>query len=304
VNWKPDMIWFDNHQVYGSANYYVQKLFMNHQGDQLIKTQLSGVQKNQGQAIQEQITPPITGKLSVAGNKVEAKFYEIKLINNDTGEEKNYADIFTNLKSSLVELSKTDWVNYTLSLKVKKVSGEKGFIVYFGEKDEDNRLLWEIGGWQNQDSMVSANINRRSSCLTQSQFNVEMDREYKLDLQVCERHIRTFIDGELINDTIDMLPVIEELYYSASIESSTGNIIIKVVNVQEIAVKSQLILDGIEVETLNGTIFEMAGYKPEDENSFETPQLVVPKQRDINFNVKDFFYEFPKQSITIFRLLS
>ena len=25
INWQPDMIWFDNHRVYGSANYYVQK---------------------------------------------------------------------------------------------------------------------------------------------------------------------------------------------------------------------------------------------------------------------------------------
>ena len=31
VNWRPDMIWFDNHQVYGSVNYYVQSMFMRHQ---------------------------------------------------------------------------------------------------------------------------------------------------------------------------------------------------------------------------------------------------------------------------------
>ena len=30
--WRPDMIWFDNHQVYGSVNYYVQSMFMRHQG--------------------------------------------------------------------------------------------------------------------------------------------------------------------------------------------------------------------------------------------------------------------------------
>lgn len=28
VNWKPDMLWFDNHRIYGSPDYYVQKLFM------------------------------------------------------------------------------------------------------------------------------------------------------------------------------------------------------------------------------------------------------------------------------------
>lgn len=43
INWKPDMIWFDNHQAYGTANYYVQKLFMNHQGDDRIELEMTGI---------------------------------------------------------------------------------------------------------------------------------------------------------------------------------------------------------------------------------------------------------------------
>ena len=35
--WKPDMIWFDNLNVYGSANYYVQKLFSLNPGTDLLK---------------------------------------------------------------------------------------------------------------------------------------------------------------------------------------------------------------------------------------------------------------------------
>ena len=42
VNWRPDMIWFDNHRVYGSANYYVQKLFMEHMGEYRLESSLSG----------------------------------------------------------------------------------------------------------------------------------------------------------------------------------------------------------------------------------------------------------------------
>ncbi|WP_116126332.1 alpha-L-arabinofuranosidase C-terminal domain-containing protein [Lewinella sp. IMCC34183] len=33
--WTPDMIWFDNLQSYGTANYYVQKLYANHAGTDL-----------------------------------------------------------------------------------------------------------------------------------------------------------------------------------------------------------------------------------------------------------------------------
>ena len=38
--WKPDMIWFDDHEVYLTPNYYVQKLYANHVGDHTI--QLNG----------------------------------------------------------------------------------------------------------------------------------------------------------------------------------------------------------------------------------------------------------------------
>ena len=34
--WTPDMIWFNNLEAYGSANYYVQKLFSTNKGTDLI----------------------------------------------------------------------------------------------------------------------------------------------------------------------------------------------------------------------------------------------------------------------------
>lgn len=45
INWQPDMIWFDNHRVYGSANYYVQKMFMNCTGNNLLDVKHDGFDK-------------------------------------------------------------------------------------------------------------------------------------------------------------------------------------------------------------------------------------------------------------------
>jgi len=41
--WRPDLIWFDNLNVYGSANYYVQQLFSLHPGTHLLAAQVAGV---------------------------------------------------------------------------------------------------------------------------------------------------------------------------------------------------------------------------------------------------------------------
>ena len=298
VNWKPDMVWFNNHEVYGTANYYVQKLFMNHQGDNLLKIEASGLE-----CLEEKKIDGINGKISVSGaSDVEAHFYDIKLRNNDTNEEKLYNNAIVDTKCSLVELDKIDWRNYTLSLKAKRISGKKGFILYFGEKDEANRLFWEIGGWQNQDSTVCSEVNKRNTCLTQSLFTVETNKEYSLDLEVNERNIRTYIDGKLIDKTEDKIPVIEQLYYSASVENSTGDVIIKVVNVKEASVTAEVVLEDFEQDELTGIILEMSGYNLEDENSFECPELVIPKQKDFSMKGKNFLYEFPRQSITIFRI--
>ncbi|KRD11259.1 alpha-L-arabinofuranosidase [Flavobacterium sp. Root901] len=40
--WTPDMIWFNNLQSYGTANYYVQKLFSNNKGTDLISITKDG----------------------------------------------------------------------------------------------------------------------------------------------------------------------------------------------------------------------------------------------------------------------
>lgn len=298
VNWKPDMIWFNNHQVYATANYYVQKLFMNHQGDRLLKAELNVAN------ISEPKNIPITGKITLSSDKTCVQYYNIKLKNNDTGEEKLYDGLYESTGVDPIDLDETDWENYTLSLTAKKISGIRGFHICFGKKDDANRLSWEVGGWQNQDVVVCADVNGRNSCLTQSLFVVETDREYQLDLEVSGRAIRTYIDGKLFNQTEDKLPIIEPLYYSASIENDTGDIIIKVVNVQENSVTAELNLADMELGTFTVKVFEMTGYDLGAENSFESPELIVPKQKDFILNSNRFTYEFSKQSITVFHIMN
>ncbi|MEH7482640.1 alpha-L-arabinofuranosidase C-terminal domain-containing protein [Neobacillus drentensis] len=93
----------------------------------------------------------------------------------------------------------------------------------------------------------------------------------------------------------------DPLYYSASLESSTGDVIVKVVNVQDQPVTAQIVLEDIEKETIVGTIFEMSGYELSDENSFDTPKKILPKPKDITITGNTLNYEFPKHSITVVR---
>jgi hypothetical protein len=55
---KQNKTGFNNHEVFGTANYYVQQLFMHHQGDYLLNIESTGLQRSEKTA-----NHPVTGKI-------------------------------------------------------------------------------------------------------------------------------------------------------------------------------------------------------------------------------------------------
>ncbi|MDF2801722.1 MAG: alpha-L-arabinofuranosidase domain protein, partial [Anaerocolumna sp.] len=145
VNWQPDMIWFNNHEIYATPNYYVQKLFMNHQGEYLLNTTWSGLNEVTKTEVQA-----INGMISIFSKGVRSSFHSIVYKDLVSGKEL-YADTMDLDIDEIKELFQTDSVHYRLTLKGIRKSGARGLEIFFGETDNKNRLIWEIGGWQNQD---------------------------------------------------------------------------------------------------------------------------------------------------------
>jgi alpha-N-arabinofuranosidase len=85
--WTPDMIWFNNLQAYGSANYYVQKLFSTNKGTDLLNITKEG--------------KPLTGQNDLYASAVKdlnTKEVIIKLVNTAVKTQ----DITIDLKGSKV----------------------------------------------------------------------------------------------------------------------------------------------------------------------------------------------------------
>jgi alpha-N-arabinofuranosidase len=86
--WKPDLIWFDNLNVYGTPGYYVQQAFSLNRGDEVLPVSLEGQaglyvtaarDKAAGQIIFKVVNAgaeAATAKLNVRGVAVEAKGHE------------------------------------------------------------------------------------------------------------------------------------------------------------------------------------------------------------------------------------
>jgi alpha-L-arabinofuranosidase len=191
-------------------------------------------------------------------------------------------------------------MNYTLSLKATENEGLKGFNIDFGYKDKDNHFLWLLGGWQNQDTAVTEKICARSSDLSQCQFSVEKNREYELRLVVRGRHVETYIDGRLIHSVESRLPIKEPLYYTASIDENTNELILKTVNLREKAQNAEIKIKDCFIG--KATVYQMFGWDLAAKNDFDNPTFISPKEWSIDINSDSFNFEFPKESITVFRI--
>ena len=283
INWQPDMIWFDNHRVYGSANYYVQKMFMNCTGNNLLDVKHDGFDKP--------ITlgsDKISGNIEIEADRCSAEFYDIKITDIATGNVKTYENLsFSNGGKAVID--SIDSNHYKVEFTAKRTAGDKGFRLFFGKSDDKNLIQWFIGGWQNQDTEVNAQVNGRGSCLDHNIFSVMTGQEYKLCLEVNGRNITTYINGKTANTAIDKQPVMEELYYTAS--SDDNNIYIKAVNVRDTEITSEICVEG--VNGINANVTELSGNSLDDMNDFDNPKKVSPKTSALTAVSNTFEYTFP-----------
>lgn len=298
VNWKPDLIWFDSHRCFGSANYYVQKLFMENQGCHTLKIMQEDAPKP---LCLTEKPDRIWGRIRLSGDNSTVEYGEIVFCDEDTGEMITYDGGQVKAGEDGIFLPDTEAANYSLSMKAKEVEGLCGFRIYFGEKDEKNGFCWSLGGWQNQDTIVSEITEGRNSDLSQYLMTVEKNREYELKLQVKGRRICTFIDGKKYHD-IQARPVTVEALYPAAALDENGDILVKAVNVSGQTRRAKVHLQGLFAGTHRMKVSFMGGFLGDEENSFEHPDRIKPSVTERSFEGDSLEWEFPAQSITFFRI--
>lgn len=298
VNWKPDMIWYDNHRACGSANYEVQKLFMNHLG----RWELATVAEEAPQAVKKS-EDQITGSILLDGNESEVEYTRICLKNEDTGETTKFADCRVGAGGPAELLTEVQTENYTLTFEAKEKQGFRGFRIYFGWQDEDNNFMWSVGGWQNQDISIFEKIKGRSSELMQALFTVEKEKSYTFCLKVRGRKVEAWADEKKYLDPVSK-PVVEEPIYLSVQEKEDGKLIIKGVNVQKQPCSVTFNCPDAEDETpVSADITYLGDYEETAENSLEQPHAIIPQKKTaILPGKREFTYCFPENSITILEI--
>ncbi|MDO5398315.1 MAG: alpha-L-arabinofuranosidase C-terminal domain-containing protein [bacterium] len=280
LNWYPNLIWYDNHRIYGSESYYVQQLFSVFQGGAVLKTE------DDFSEISAKL-PSLAGQIGLSTKGAEAEISDIVLENLKTGEKISAKNITLSPDNNYVNLFDEQWTDYRLSFNFVRTSenvfdilaGKHNIAVEFARRDKANKLFLDIGSWQRTVSL-NGMINGAECGLGTSEFIIQRYKSYDVVLEVRGNNVMAFIDGVKYQDTsIKSAEAVKPLYYSAV--DDNGSVILKAVNVTEKFAEIDVSIIGKDYK--NATIYQLSGDK-NDKNSFDKPNRIVPVKRSVEFD--------------------
>lgn len=315
VQWKPNMIWYDNDQSWGSANYETQKLFMRNVGDEVVPSTASTTPATSG---------PITGAVGLSTWATSAAYDDVKVTGADgqtlladdfsagDGRWSRVADRGTwavqdgayvqsdeAAENTLVTAGDKSWQNYDLNVKATKKSGKEGFMVAFGVKDTGNHYWWNLGGWNNTQSAVEKTVDGAKQTMVQDTTAIETGRSYDLRVEVRGRQVTLFLDGEKWGSFTDDKPA-EPFRQVVTRDKATGDLIVKVVNAQGSDARTKIGLGPATKVRPAARVTTLAADPAAQNTKDATP--VKPVTSTFRGVSDTFSYTFPANSITFMRI--
>lgn len=315
VQWRPDLVWFNNHASWNSANYEVQKLFMTNVGDRVVPSTATGTPST---------TAPISGAVGLSTWATTAAYDDVKVTSadgqtllsddfsgdaskwNHTGggswsiQDGQYVQTDVAAENTMVSAGDTSWHDYDLKVKATKKSGKEGFLVAFGVKDTGNYYWWNLGGWNNTTSAVEQAVGGGKSSLISKPGTIETGRTYDIEVKVRGRQVTLYLDGQEWGSFKDDKPA-EPFRQVVTKDARTGDLIVKVVNAQSSDARTAVDLGGAKVRsTARVTTLKAAPDAVNTEK--ETP--VAPVTSTFTGVADTFTYTFPANSVTFLRIPS
>ncbi|MGW9591625.1 alpha-L-arabinofuranosidase C-terminal domain-containing protein [Streptomyces chartreusis] len=313
VQWRPDLVWFNNRASWNLANYEVQKLFMNNVGDRVVPSKATTT---------PDVSGPITGAVGLSTWATGAAYDDVKvtaadgatLLSDDfsgdaskwthTGagswsvQDGQYVQTDAAAENTMVQAGDPSWHDYDLHVKATKKSGKEGFLVAFGVKDTGNYYWWNLGGWNNTQSAVEQAVDGGKGTLLTKAGSIETGRAYDIDVKVRGRQVTLYLDGQEWGGFTDDKPA-EPFRQVVTKDARTGDLIVKVVNAQPAEARTAIDLGGARVAS-KARVTTLAA--DQDAVNTETDAPVTPATSTFSGVTDRFTYTFPANSVTFLRL--
>lgn len=312
--WPVNLINFDNHRWYGLPSYYVQQMFAENQGTDNLPLEIVG-----GPTVE---LPSASGGFGLGTWKNQAEFKDVK-VTTKQGSVLYNGDFTNDIKSAektgagdwsydngvlrqssygtgvTAFFGDSKWTEYVITLKARKIDGENGFQIYFHhQKGNNNRLRWDIGGYNNTVCEMKSFVGT-----TSVPYSVETGRWYDVRLEVSPMLVRGYIDGKLVQEfSADELNT-KAVCASAASDGKSGDIIVKVVNTSDKTVPATIKLNGAKNLSNKVTATVLTSAKATDENTLDNPTKVSPKQFSTSIKNNTISQKLADNSVYVFRVV-
>jgi len=310
--WPVNLINFDSYRWYGLPSYYVQQMFANNQGTLSLPVGIENAP-----AIEAPYSKGCIG-LGTWNNAAEFKDVEVFSPDGKTLFKADFSKVNDNwrktgrgewsthdgvLKQSAIEqgvtvfMGDTSWTDYTITLKARKLYGENGFQIYFHNRNNSERIRWDLGGYNNSVHFMEIGVTAESMIA-----GIEPDRWYDVKIEIRGNAVKGYLDGKLIQEVSDIRANVKSLCASAARDDKSGDIILKIVNASNAPVQTKIDLQGTVNFTGSGNATILTSASPLDENTLEEPTRVSPKTEMVKVSGTTLKRSFPGNSLTIIRL--
>ena len=315
VQWRPDMIWFDNDESWGSTSYQVQKLFMNNVGDRVVPSTASG------NVLQPK---PITGAVGLSTWRTAAVYDDVKvtrpdgtvLFSDDFNDgdadgwtpvqprgawkvtDGAYTQTDTASEDTMVKAATIGETDYDYTLKATKTAGAEGILVAFGIQETGQFYWWNLGGWNNTQGAVEKGVTSAKEQILTKPNTVETGKTYDLKIQVRGTKVTLILDGQEWG-SFDDNKVSEPFAQVVTEDTGSGELIVKVVNAQDTAAVTKIDLAGRRVAR-TGRMTVITG-DPGEQNT-RSAEPIQPVTSTVRGIASTFTREFPANSVTFLRI--
>ncbi|MFV0504485.1 MAG: alpha-L-arabinofuranosidase C-terminal domain-containing protein [Lachnospirales bacterium] len=298
INWTTNLIYFNNHQVFGTACYYMQKLFMNHQGTDLLSTSDNMVHRSID-------TPSFPGKVAVKTTNANVDIINFKVVDNENNILYSEDELILSPENNYKKCCDINTSKYSIEFNFKLLDGRlienldglNSFNLEFGIKDDKNKLIWVFNGWQR---LIGLNemCNGCSYDMGMYKFEPKLGNVYNAKVVLDDDVIEFYIDNVKYCKHKIKLPIPDTIYYSAT--SDDNDVIVKLANLEKEAKEISINLDEYDVKT--ATAYCIEDVDLDSENSFDEPRKIYPEEKDIIVKDGKAEYTLKGNSFSVIRL--
>jgi alpha-L-arabinofuranosidase len=325
LQWQPDLIYYNGSQLFGTPSYYVQKMFSQNRGNDVLPTTVTVTTNTTTSTSHGTIglgswnTSVEYTNIVVTSNGVT--LYQSDFLNQGTngwnvfngawntnnGAYQQTAQI-VNCYSIYTNGASTNWANYTITLQAMKTGGDEGFLIQFNVLDDYDWTWWNIGGWSDTLDGIEQMVGGNKTTYAQVSQYIQTGVWYYIKIAVNGSEAKCYLGTNsqqvatnLVQD-VTLPSATSGLLVSSTYSKASGQVIVKAVNPYSTAMTTTFNLSGVSSISPAGTLIQLTSPNATDENSFSAPTYVSPVTNSISDAGTNFTMTLPANSLSILRL--